>query len=1048
MKQALSVLVVEDSNDDAELMIHELQRNDYEVRWQQVETEAAFREGLESEPDVILCDYRLPSFDALHALQIVREGDRDLPFLIVSGAIGEDVAVSAMNQGAADYLLKDRLARLAPAVARALEQKQLRSEKRLADERLRASERRFRALIEHSADLVLLCDAGGAILYSGPSLSRLLGYGAAEFLGRQIWEFIHPHDTAAARQAVDKLLSRPGGTLFLEYRLRHRDGRVCWVEQAATNLLTEPHVAALVFNYRDIGDRKQAEEALRQAHGALEQRVRDRTAELSQTVAILEYEVAERQRAEARWRAEANRTASLVQTAARLNAQLDLNAVLRAVCEETMNALAAPAALVLLYDEQRDLLDFGYSAGALPAAAMVSYRPVPYAEHEAHELDGSTTFVVPDLDRDFSLPNRELYRRHDVRSLATATMRYDGALVGCLSVAATGEARRFGDDELALLRALADQAALALSNAREVAERLKAEAALAGEKRRLELLYDLSRNLATTLLPKEVAERALAAVMALLDVTRAEIFLLEAGHNRLRLIAAAGYPAQLEPLLEERRYLQLGESLPGLVAQTQTPAIVPDLQYNDHWLPLAGLDDEICSAATIPLLAGEELAGVISLLSERVGYFDPDNLAWLQAVATPLALSLQNARFFEAEKEARQVADMLRAANLALSARLDFDAILETLMDHLEAMIPYDSATVLIRDDENRLAVRAARGYERWAALEEVRGLVFEIEEAENLRHIVQSGASLVIDDVHDYEGWVERPETAYIRSWLGVPLLSQGHVLGVFSLDKARPHFFTQEHVRLVEAMAGQVAVAAQNALLYEQVRTGREQLRTLAHRIVTAQEDERYRLSFQLHEEAGQILSALHMHLSLIRHEAPPENRSLMRQVQQAADLTGQALEQIRHLAQALRPPALNVVGLNLTLEQYCQDWAARTALIVDYQGLELAGLPDSVSISFYRFLQEVLNNVAKHAGATGAQVVLAYDGEQVSLSVRDDGGGFDVRDVMAQLGRNGSVGLLGLQERFALLNGRLEIESEMGRGTCLVALVPWQPDEVGPV
>jgi PAS domain S-box-containing protein len=1045
MKRALSVLVVEDSEDDAELMVRALQQNDYDVSWQRVDTEVGFRSSLNAQLDVVLCDYRLPSFDALRALQIVRECSQDLPFIIVSGTIGEDVAVAAINQGAADYLLKDRMARLGPAVARALEQRQLRTEKRLADQRLRASERRFRALIEHSADLVLLSDATGTILYLGPSLSRLLGYAAEEFLGRPIWHFIHPEDLPRVQASIEYLLGQPGATQFGEYRLRHQDGRYCWLEQAATNLLAEPDVEALVLNYRDISDRKQAEEALRRAHDELDQRVTDRTAELSHTVAILEIEVGERQRAEERWRAEASRTASLVQTAARLNAQLDLEAVLRAVCEESIKALAAPAAMVLLYDEQSDLLNFAASCGALPPEAIAAaYQPVPYATYKAHNRDGSTPLVVPDLHLESELPNQALYRHHGVRTLAHAAMVYDGKFVGQLSVAAIGEVRHFDDRELALLRGLADQAALALSNAREVTERLKAEAALADEKRRLELLYDLSRNLATSLLPKEVAKRALAAVMAFLGATRAEVFLLKPEDNRLWLIAAAGYPVELEARLKGRRYLRLGESLPGLVAQTRLPAIAPDLQGDEHWLPLPGLDDEMSSAATIPLLAGEELVGVVNLLSEQAGFFDTDHLPWLQAVATPLALSLQNARLFEAEKEARQVADMLRAANLALSEQLNFDAILETMLDHLETLIPYDSASVLVRENDDRLAVYAVRGYERWAAGEQVKGLVFEFDEAENLRQVVESGQTLIIGNVHDYSGWLRQPATAYIQSWLGVPLLSQGEVVGIFSIDKAEPHFFTQEHLRLVEAMAGQAAVAVRNALLYEQVRSGREQLRSLAHQVVTAQEDERYRLSFQLHEDAGQILSALHMHLSLIRRETPPENPSLRRRVREAAMLTGQALEQIRQLAQALRPPALNVVGLNLTLEQLCYDWAARTSVAVNYFGSELAGLPDSVSISFYRFLQEALNNIAEHAGATAVEVKLRFDGEQVSLSVRDNGRGFDVPGVTAQMGSNGSLGLLGLQERFSLLNGRLRIESESGRGTRLLALVPWQPSD----
>jgi signal transduction histidine kinase len=208
----------------------------------------------------------------------------------------------------------------------------------------------------------------------------------------------------------------------------------------------------------------------------------------------------------------------------------------------------------------------------------------------------------------------------------------------------------------------------------------------------------------------------------------------------------------------------------------------------------------------------------------------------------------------------------------------------------------------------------------------------------------------------------------------------------------------------------------------------------------VVTSQEDERYRLSYQLHEEAGQLLSALQMHLALIRREVEPTATGLRPRVDEAVELTSQALEEVRALAQALRPPALDVVGLSVTLQQLCRDMAARYQLSIAYEGEELAGLPDSLSISFYRCLQEALSNVAKHAQARRVAVALAYDGEQVTLTVSDDGRGFDLPTVMASLGREGGLGLLGLQERFALLNGRLTLESEPGQGARLAATVPW--------
>src|SRR5262245_45926986 len=132
MAAPLRVLVLEDRPSDARLVIHELQRAGFDPKWERVETEADFVARLDWEWDLILADYDLPQFDAATALARVRERNLDIPFIIVSGTIGEELAVAAMKEGAADYLLKDRLSRLGPAVNQALAHKRLTDQLRQA----------------------------------------------------------------------------------------------------------------------------------------------------------------------------------------------------------------------------------------------------------------------------------------------------------------------------------------------------------------------------------------------------------------------------------------------------------------------------------------------------------------------------------------------------------------------------------------------------------------------------------------------------------------------------------------------------------------------------------------------------------------------------------------------------------------------------------------------------------------------------------------------------------------------------------------------------
>ena len=150
----LQVLIVEDRADDADLMVHNLRQSGYEVDWQRVDSEPDYLAHLNSALDLILADHEMPLFDSGRALRLLQESGLDIPFIIVSGVIDEDAAVFALKQGAADYLLKDRLARLGEAVRHALQQKELRNEKQRAEDVLHRYAKRLEIL--HQIDLGII----------------------------------------------------------------------------------------------------------------------------------------------------------------------------------------------------------------------------------------------------------------------------------------------------------------------------------------------------------------------------------------------------------------------------------------------------------------------------------------------------------------------------------------------------------------------------------------------------------------------------------------------------------------------------------------------------------------------------------------------------------------------------------------------------------------------------------------------------------------------------------------------------------------------------
>jgi len=272
------------------------------------------------------------------------------------------------------------------------------------------------------------------------------------------------------------------------------------------------------------------------------------------------------------------------------------------------------------------------------------------------------------------------------------------------------------------------------------------------------------------------------------------------------------------------------------------------------------------------------------------------------------------------------------------------------------------------------------------------------------------------------------------------LPLVYGDRVVGVLGVFLRRLHTFAEEEVDLLQGLAAQGAVALENARLFEQVDLGRERLLDLTQRVVSAQEEERGRLSRELHDEAGQALTALRISLGLIHDDLPANAASLRQRLDDTMKLTESITDQLRFLAQALRPPGLEAAGLDSTLEGLCRDFNRRTELPIEYAGADLPRVPDGVGIHLYRFLQEALTNVGKHAQAHRVRVALAYDSEMLSLSVEDDGVGFDVASKLGAKSQ-GRIGLIGMQERLDLLNGRLEITSRPGAGTRLLARVPWK-------
>jgi PAS domain S-box-containing protein/putative nucleotidyltransferase with HDIG domain len=243
-----------------------LQDAGYDANWRRVDSEGDYLTALDDKPDVILADFSMPQFTALRALNLLKERQLEIPFIVVTGTISEEVAVDCMKQGATDYLLKDRLSRLGQAIDRALEQKRLRDEKILSQEALRTSEVRFRSLVQNLSDIITVHKGDGIITYESPSASRILGYPVGYLIGKDPQNLTHPDDRDHVKKYIESLMNSSQDGLAVEYRFRHADGRWIYLESAATNLLNSQEVEGIILTSRDVTERKRSEEQLHEAH--------------------------------------------------------------------------------------------------------------------------------------------------------------------------------------------------------------------------------------------------------------------------------------------------------------------------------------------------------------------------------------------------------------------------------------------------------------------------------------------------------------------------------------------------------------------------------------------------------------------------------------------------------------------------------------------------------------------------------------------------------------------------------------------------------------
>jgi len=481
----------------------------------------------------------------------------------------------------------------------------------------------------------------------------------------------------------------------------------------------------------------------------------------------------------------------------------------------------------------------------------------------------------------------------------------------------------------------------------------------------------------------------------------------------------------------------------------------PDIVVSDFMLPsFNGLEalrlvrqrDQDVPFIIVSGRIGEDVA----VEAMRAGANDYVMKTSLARLGPAIRRELEAAREHQARKRAEAaqlhqslLAKALRDTAAVLSSTLELDDVLDSILGNVEQVIPHDAAGIVFVEGETARVVRY-RVADDHHGERPMLNRRLDQPEMTVLDRMTVSGKPFVVKDVSRQGQWrrvlVDLP---WVRSLAAAPILQEEQLFGYLILLSAEAEQFKPAHAALLEGFALHAATAIRNARLFASVSRNRSELRRLSTQMLHAQEQERKRISRELHDEVGQALTAIVLNADFLRaHHGGEMSQQMTQRLDEISSLARQTMEQIRSLSRLLRPSMLDDLGLVPTLRWFTDAFSKRTGLAVE---LVITGIAEQerldadIETVLFRVVQEAMTNVAKHAQASSIRLTLARDDQHLALEVEDDGTGFAVDEALHRESADRGIGLVGMRERVSQLQGRMHLEASPGKGTRLEVWLP---------
>jgi signal transduction histidine kinase len=484
------------------------------------------------------------------------------------------------------------------------------------------------------------------------------------------------------------------------------------------------------------------------------------------------------------------------------------------------------------------------------------------------------------------------------------------------------------------------------------------------------------------------------------------IFRNELDPPRLRALAAIN-PGSWWPLLGEGRINDFLE------------------QVEYHGRRLAKLD--VAPKKVLASVQESEQALLIEL-KDLIQSDDHEYYSALDHLYFLVKLKLNDAYYQVRDLEATSFFEVFQDQLESLSVQDLLDRVLGTLMRTFRAQ----GGLILLKEAEsNRLAVKS------WKGIDEPLAKRFETSIGRGLAgRIARRGEPFVVVDVES-EPLTKDPEIrkAFHSLW-GVPLMVRGKVTGVLELAFSQEYHCLPREMKLFEAIAERCALAIDKAQLTEELHEREEQIRALGEHMMRVEEEERRRISRELHDEVGQSLLVVRLYLEMVQNSLPPEQKALIDKLDEARRVAEGTIGEMRRLISALSPNVLEELGLGASIRQTVKNFGRTFPGRLRVRMSNVDGLPKGTEVMTYRLVQECISNVVKHSNAQNVNLQLGRRNGRVTVRMQDDGQGFDLKEAGR---KRESFGLAGMRERVTLLGGEIDIQSSPGKGTKVMIEIP---------